>query len=198
MRYTPSSLRGFTLVELLAVMAVIAMLAGMVLAASQYVMENARRRRAEAEIGWLAAGLESYKADNGDYPRGLASTGGSEADSLDPRAVKNPAGYKAASLVLYTALSGDYSLKRRLTDGAKRYVEEIKGSMLIPKTSNSEPVVAMVDPWGNPYGYSTAYNALIAAGGVEFASHPGYNPTFDLWSTADDLTGKEIKWVKNW
>jgi len=59
---------GFTLIELLIVIAIIAILASLVLAAAGSVQKKGARSRAEGEIAALGAALESYKADNGDYP----------------------------------------------------------------------------------------------------------------------------------
>jgi general secretion pathway protein G len=59
---------GFTLIELLVVIAIIAILASLVLAAAGSVQKKGARSRAEAEIKAVEAALESYKADNGDYP----------------------------------------------------------------------------------------------------------------------------------
>jgi hypothetical protein len=61
-------------------------------------------------------------------------------------------------------------------------------------TRNSSGIVQTVqfirDPFGNGYGYSTAYQVTAS---------DGYNPTFDLWSTASETTaGKEAQWIKNW
>lgn len=67
--------RGFTLIELLVVIAIIAILASLVLAAAGSVQKKGARSRAESEIAAVAAALESYKADNGDYP--INSTAGS-------------------------------------------------------------------------------------------------------------------------
>ena len=64
----PNTPHGFTLIELLVVITVIAILAGLVLQTAGYVQKKAARSRAEAEIAALAAALESYKADMGDYP----------------------------------------------------------------------------------------------------------------------------------
>jgi len=59
---------AFTLIELLIVIAIIAVLAGLVLGAASSVQKKGARSRAEAEIAAIGAALESYKADNGDYP----------------------------------------------------------------------------------------------------------------------------------
>ena len=64
---------GFTLIELLVVMAIIAVLASLVLSVAGYVQKKGARSRAEAEIAALGAALESYKADNGDYPSNSTS-----------------------------------------------------------------------------------------------------------------------------
>jgi prepilin-type N-terminal cleavage/methylation domain-containing protein len=63
-----SSSAAFTLIELVIVIAIIAILASLVLAAAHNVQVKGARSRAEAEIAALGAALESYKADNGDYP----------------------------------------------------------------------------------------------------------------------------------
>ena len=65
---------AFTLIELLVVMAIIGVLASLVLAASSSVRTKGARSRTEAEIAAMAAALESYKADNGDYPSNSVST----------------------------------------------------------------------------------------------------------------------------
>lgn len=56
---------AFTVVELLIVIAIILVLAGLILATSGYVQTKGKRSRAEAEIAALSAALENYKADNG-------------------------------------------------------------------------------------------------------------------------------------
>ncbi len=59
---------AFTLIELLVVIAIIGVLTSLVLSAAGFVQKKGARSRAEAEIAAIAAALESYKADNGDYP----------------------------------------------------------------------------------------------------------------------------------
>ncbi len=59
---------GFTLIELLVVITIIAILAALVLNTAGFIQKKAARSRAETEIAALSAALESFKADNGDYP----------------------------------------------------------------------------------------------------------------------------------
>jgi type II secretory pathway pseudopilin PulG len=177
---TPAATAAFTLIELLVVISIIIVLAGLVLATSAYVAMKGRRSRAEAEIAAMSVALESYKVDNGIYPRT------SETDSLNPTS-PNPTSYQAASLKLYEFLSGD-SNDDRIAD-TKSYFA-FKPNQLNP--SDQTPHVAFIrDPFGNSYGYSTA-RASNPTGTI------GYNPTFDLWSVADDTTGNQNKWIKNW
>lgn len=65
---------GFTLIEILIVISIIAILASLVLSAAGFVQKKGARNRAEAEIAAIGAALESYKADNGDYPSNSIST----------------------------------------------------------------------------------------------------------------------------
>jgi len=75
------SVAGFTLIELLVVITIIAILAALVLSVAGIVQQKAARARAEAEIKAMEAGLESYKADNGDYPTGTNTTTSSSGNN---------------------------------------------------------------------------------------------------------------------
>src|SRR4051812_43481402 len=91
---------GFTILELLIVITIIAVLAGLTIATMGYVSGKARRSRAEAEIAAISAALENYKADNGVYPSDTAT------DALVPT-IGDPKNYVDAGATLYQQLSGD-------------------------------------------------------------------------------------------
>lgn len=59
---------AFTLVELMVVVAVIGVIAGIVLAAAGGVQKKAARDQARAEIKSIMVALERYKADRMGYP----------------------------------------------------------------------------------------------------------------------------------
>jgi len=179
---------GFTLIELIVVIAIIVILAGLVLSTVGYVQKKAARSRAETEIAAMSAACESYKADNGTYPRNPATT-----DALDPTTT-NLAAYNTPSRDLYGLISGDSDFDGTPNAGARSYMTFKPNSLLRDNMSNppslSNPVTAIRDPFGNSYGYST----MKASGGAS-----GFNPTFDLWTVADGTAGTDqTKWVKNW
>src|SRR5438046_7514822 len=97
---------AMTIIELLVVIIIIFILAGLILSISSYVQNKGTRARAETEIAAISAALESYKADNGIYPRDNTSNqytdnANAKAD-LDPTQTK----YTNASLYFFFQLSG--------------------------------------------------------------------------------------------
>jgi type II secretory pathway pseudopilin PulG len=176
---------AFTLIELIVVTAVIIILTGLVLSTVGYVRKKGARARAETEIAAMSAACESYKADNGIYPRD--NTTNQYTDTLDARQnfdAKQPV-YQHASFYLYTQLSGDSSGNRSPT--GKSYMQ-FKPNMLYPD-DQTQNVQYIRDPFHNSYGYSTANQA-------DPVTPKGYNPTFDLWSTANSTDPNQ--WIKNW
>jgi len=115
--------RGFTLIELLVVITIIAILAAIVLNTAGYVQRKGAYARAESEIAAMSAALESYKADNGDYPM-LTNVSGTAAPGDNS--------------ILYTNLAP--------TSG-KVYFEFSK-TMVTNLTSGP-----ILDPFGENYGY---------------------------------------------
>lgn len=184
---------AFTIIELLVVISIIIISAGLILSTVGYVQKRGARSRAEAEIAAMSAALESYKADNGIYPRDTAN---STTENLNARTSGNPTNYQTASLFLYDSLLGSATSGSRTTaSGATAYFV-FKPNMLSPG-DQTQNVQYIRDPFGNSYGYSTAYQKNSAT---------GYNPTFDLWSTAGltanpPATGTDTitpQWIKNW
>jgi type II secretory pathway pseudopilin PulG len=172
---------AFTLIELIVVTAVIIILTGLVLSTVGYVQKKGARARAETEIAAMSAACESYKADNGVYPRDATTT-----DTLDARVTINMANYQAASQYLYGQLAGDPDFDGVPNANYKSYMQ-FKPNML--GTDNANKVYPR-DPFGNSYGYSTAN---------QVNPNQGYNPTFDLWSTAGLTSGADsTQWIKNW
>ncbi len=134
---------GFTLVELLTVMAIIAILVGLVLGTAGYVQKAAARKRTATEIKAFETALESYKADNGIYP---APTG-------------------SANQALYQALTGDGSDKL-VTNGVAsngRFATEGKAYFTPKKDQYSPTAYTLIDPFGKAYNYRVGSGAVNSA-----------------------------------
>jgi type II secretory pathway pseudopilin PulG len=189
-------------------MSIILILVGLILVTVGYVKKKGATSRAAAEIAALSAALESYKADNGIYPRDTGTTDNLAALTDQNYASKTPpnpvptsydpsnAAYSAGSFYLYGQLSGNTSGDR--STQTQRSYFQFKPNMLLPP-GGTGTVTAIRDPFGNSYGYSTAQAAYL-----QDSTKPnyGFNPTFDLWSTAGTSTASdaayETKWIKNW
>ncbi|MFL6589173.1 MAG: type II secretion system protein [Chthoniobacterales bacterium] len=177
------------MIELLVVMVIIIVLAGLILATAGYVQNKGKRSRTEAEIAAISAALENYKADNGVYPSGA------ETNALKPNSMGDPTQkeYRDASLALYKAISGDADNDVNRIAESKSYFS-LKANQLEP-TDQGLAVTFIKDPFGLSYGYSTVKSSL--PGGAD-----GYNPTFDLWSTGGEKEASpspsQAKWIKNW
>lgn len=126
------------MVELLGVITVIGILAGLTLGAAGAVQRHGASSRAKAEIAALQAATERYYADYNAYP---IST------NANPTTKFNPSGYSSAGRILFTALFGTNQFNT--PPSGKRYFEP-KPSMVSSATA-SDPY--LVDPWGNAYGY---------------------------------------------
>jgi general secretion pathway protein G len=131
---------GFTLIELLVVIVIIMILVGIVIGAAKYARTKAARSRAQAEIAAMENALESYKNDNGVYPR-------STITRLDPLNGTN----------LYSALvAGPNNPKTYFTFKS----EQIRA---VNATSTN-----IIDPFGLPYNYYCNPGAGDQQNGVTF------------------------------
>jgi prepilin-type N-terminal cleavage/methylation domain-containing protein len=186
-------LGSFTLVELLTVMAIIAILVALVLAASGGMMNKAARNRASTEIQGMSAALESYKADNGIYPLapGLLTNSMYSYSSLDGTSTA----YLTNSETLYQTLSGQTNYNDPPLSAGKSYmafkVSQLGNATVASGTSGAGATTYVKDPWNYSYGYSTGTAASAPFNGAGF---------FDLWSTGGRLAAKANTnaWVANW
>jgi prepilin-type N-terminal cleavage/methylation domain-containing protein len=130
---TERSRAAFTLIELLAVITIIGILAGLTLGAAGAVRRHGATSTAKAEVAALQAACERFYADNSTYPIGTAS----------PATVTAPAG----GTILFSSLVGSTTLSAAPT--SKRYFEP-KPAM-VNTTGNNY----FIDPWGYAYGYNS-------------------------------------------
>jgi len=169
---------SFTLIELMAVVAIIAILAGLVLGGAGAVRSRAARGQAKAEIAAIEAGLARYQMDFGSYP---ISSGITPSGANYPGI---PSGYTNAGQTLFTNLWGA-SNYATTTGGGKQYLN-VKPSMV-----NTSGVNYFIDPWGYAYGYYWSGTNSLNGGAVP-----------DVWSTGGQTgTGSQTnraKWITSW
>lgn len=156
--FTPTFRDGFTLVEILVTIALIAVLMAVSVPAMQGVRERAAIARGRAELALIAQALENYRRTCGDYPQ----TG----DFAQAAAtVDEPLSMSHAQSKLFNALGGvfgptAFTPQDRLDgpewlDSSKLTVEAPEPSASKTKTSpmGREVCAALLDPWGRRYLY---------------------------------------------
>lgn len=168
MRSSSPTVRAFTLVELLAVVVVIAVLAAIALGVAGYVQKRMMTQTARAQLAVLETALDNYKADFGYYP--------------PTRPERCSTSYLAESTnnaILYRALLGQ----------GKQYLTGFPPAQL--KTNALTLLPNIVDVFGIPFNY---YNVPGLAFGVSnnvfgVNSNCGYSvggqnniTSFDLFS----------------
>ena len=136
---------GFTLVELLTVIAVIALLASISFGISRGVQNAQARAKVKAELAVMAQALEQFKSTYGDYPRIETTSVTENAEEL----LRSLLGYR----VLEQNDAGDIEMSD-VTPARKSFLNPDKVG-----TSADVPVDApptseyFIDPWENPYVY---------------------------------------------
>ena len=183
MRFRLQRACSFTLIELMVVVAIIGLLAGILLAAAGGVRNQAARSQAKAEIAAIEAGLARYQMDFGGYPvaSNISTNGGAYA--LNPTASQY-IGSGNAGQILFTKLWGATNYTDT-TPGRKQYLN-VKPSMV-----NTSGVNYFIDPWGYAYGYYWSGTNSLFGGAVP-----------DVWSTGgQNGTGTQTnraKWITSW
>ena len=173
MKSNPRSGRpAFTLIELMAVITIIVILAALVIGSLGYVGDKQARSKAKVQIELLSKALEDYKLDNGAYPASANSTTGySSATANIP--VRAPGA--TADSTLFALLYQD-----GVTNKTTIYLPELDPSAGKQGWTSATTGALISDPWG------TAYRYRSALGATGTANTNTINPDFDLWSSGKD------------
>lgn len=97
--------QGFTIVELLTVMAVIALLIGLLVPALSMVKDRAKDIQQRAQFHAISSGLEMFKADFGSYPE---SNDNNLNTSSSPQKTADPTPYVGANKLAEAMVGYDY------------------------------------------------------------------------------------------
>ena len=164
---------AFTLIELLAVITIIGILAGLTLGAAGAVRRHGATSTAKAQVAALQAACDRYYADNNLYPTTTNSMPDPASD-FDP--TNNKSKYPPTGQVLFTNLFGRLAYTN--TNVISKCYFEPKPAMVY---TNGSPNY-FIDPWGYAYGYnSDGTNAPL------------------IWSTAGQTNQAGTnKWITTW
>jgi len=184
----------FTLIELLAVVVIIILLAGLVAGLGVYSQRKAKVARAQAEIGLLQGLIEGYRSDQGAYPTSTT--------------------VRVSLLWVYEALNSMLLLEQLDAGGYASPVMDMVHTMSIGTNlqergeiylfqscgvTNLYAVQALFDPWMTPYNYYCTYPRQPTTSVADFPNlgYPCYSTdvvsggqknllSFDLWSYGPD------------
>ena len=100
---------GFTMVELLAAIAIIVILSGLGIGAARYASHRADQSRARSDMERIAQALEQYRVEYGAYPGNNATTWGNSDMAEDGEWVEpfDPESYEGAKQEFMEQLMSD-------------------------------------------------------------------------------------------
>ena len=122
---------GFTLVELLTVILIIAILAGILIPVVTGIIIRAEETRARTEMNAIITAIKQYKAEYGRLPIPKADQGDPDKYYRDPGELKD---IMAALMALDTASDPDNPRK-----------------IIFLEPNPESPPGEFLDPWGEPY-----------------------------------------------
>ena len=223
----PRRVAGFTLAEMMIVIAIIAVLASLTLGGYNYAMRGSKRRTTEATMTAIQSSLERYFDKFGEFPEPAS---GDESVEVMPGKSYRIGGAKC----LYQALRGDgYDAIKGAENSAAggnsgsgssdgNFDETEIQNVLFKDMPNTmwrklnNQHFTIVDGFYRPFQYIKAapQNTGTAAGGGGGGGNQQattINTTYDLWSYGEDeinintLSIETVenealanKWIKNW
>lgn len=181
--------RGFTLIEILIVIGILALLGVGMWQATAYVQNKGLRSTAEQQVQLLEASMNAYRADNAGvlpYARGDEQSSNImyEALSRDEDNDGEPDDKNGEIQMPYCESFAIISSKdEHVQEGIPVVKARIKASA--GGKGARGKVYVILDPWGNPYRYRLGYECETEGG----RSGDGMNPDFDIFSLGPDGRG---------
>jgi prepilin-type N-terminal cleavage/methylation domain-containing protein len=199
------TIAGFTLIEVLITISVIALLATLSLVAMRFATRTANRKKTAAYMKTIELLLEGYRNDNGVYPRPKE---GMEGEKVEVSGTSYDVG---GAITLYQALTGDGDDAIEGGDSASSGVPgstpesvvywadaDPKGSQRISRMDGGKYFLA--DGFGVPWQYRVPKRVDPRKPDAFLEEKDKYhNPkTYDLWSYGGSDESDQNVWIKNW
>ena len=149
---------GFTLVELLVVISIVGLLAGLMTVAIPRAMEAGKKAKVKGELTAIVAAVKAYKQEYGQWP-----VAKSQMDSVadEYNSWYGPPTTESESKDLMKILSGDMTVRKDGQTMNPKGVRFLEGA----KTDGT-----FQDPWGNQYCVKMDTNE---SGGLEYYGTSG-------------------------
>lgn len=215
MAHPPFRSQGFTLIEMLVVISIIALLAALTMGGYTYAVNGSREKTTRGTFESVKSALETYQAEHAEYPE--PATPEQQAEFALGKSYNI-----GGAACLYQAVSGDGFDQIKgvssagsgdaspASDGAINGTDEVANIMIkdMPPSMfmrKGEQYI-LVDGFSRPFQYTKATKS--SSGQDEPTT---VNSTYDLWSYAMDQTNTTmksvdtlkspkaaLKWIKNW
>lgn len=182
--------KGFTLVEILIAVAILAALAAGMWEASAYIKNRSLKNQAETQIHLLEASMNAYKADSGGYlPDGK---GDLYSAHILYKTLNKDENNDGEPDELNGELQMPYCESFYVMKNTKEAEEQegipvvkIKMKAVINGQRKSGKAFVIMDPWGQPYRYRLGFEGETESG----KEGSGMNPDFDIFSLGPDGLG---------
>lgn len=178
------------MVELMVVVGIIVILAGILIASLPGIQSAINRNKIKTFLAELEDGLSKYQLEYGNYPLNDPASG-----------ERDEAGVKGAS-VLYKHLSGDFDENGEVDfdKNEKIYVQKLdynsNRQAKEPRSTNAGGEYMVIDSFGDPVRYLAEAPNLPKG-----QKRKTYSATYDIWSLAGADPGEsnvENKIIANW